>query len=337
MTTAMQETAGNNDMRTVLAVPNDRSAAEIRSSLGEERGFEGVATFESLPGVERIDAARQEAGSDARPEMDPAAGRVAGFVSLKPGSGASTLAAQVAFALQRQGGLNVLLIDLNVATGTASWWGDGSVDHPDVLLALKRLPEFETGAGWRRWTIGRNGVRILPAPFLPAAEGLGPWSAEVLRLIGLARRFFDWVIVDLPPAAEAGTAALAAGFDRVAAVATPDLLSLNLAARRLRELFGEGVQEAALRVVLNRTQFCDLIPLEKVEELFGCRLAATIPDDYLALAASAADGACRRSGRLAEAIGQLAEQMTASGPAEPAAAFLPRSIMAAAPALAVAG
>ncbi len=43
-------------------------------------------------------------------------------------------------------------------------------------------------------------------------------------------------------------------------------------------------------MILNRTKPGDLIPLEKVEELFGHSLAGTVPDDYEALHYSAQRG-----------------------------------------------
>ncbi len=185
-------------MRPVSMVPDDRLAAEIRSTLGEERGFEVVASFESLPGVEGIAGVMESLSADAvfvevtaaehtaasprairlvcpqaaivacaeaaewlrtgasecfhsgmsgddvrellarirrngveatRPEAVPAAGRVAGFVSLKPGSGASTLAGQVAFAPRRPQGMSVLLVDLDLAAGTTACWGDGRMSR----------------------------------------------------------------------------------------------------------------------------------------------------------------------------------------------------------------
>ena len=76
----------------------------------------------------------------------------------------------------------------------------------------------------------RNGVRVLPAPIVPAAARLGGWMENVRALFDLARRHFDWILVDLPPAAETGTAVLAAAVNRVIAVATPELPSLHVAA-----------------------------------------------------------------------------------------------------------
>jgi pilus assembly protein CpaE len=259
---------------------------------------------------------------------------VAGFVSLKPGSGASTLAAQSAFAEHRRSGKSVLLVDLNLASGTSGCWGEGRSGQPDLLQALAHLPELETGEGWQRWTIGRNGVRVLAAPLVPAAEGLGRWSAGLRTLLGMARRQFDLIVVDLPPAAEAGTAALAAGMEQVVAVATPELLSLHLAGRRLKELTEAGTPEKALRVVLNRTSAGDLIPLDKVEELFGQKLAGTVPDDYAALHESGQHG-LSAAGALGEAIRRLAAELARRE--RPEVAVMPRATIATAPMLAAAG
>lgn len=140
--------------------------------------------------------------------------------------------------------------------------------------------------------------------------------------------------MDLPPAAEAGTAELAAGFDRVIFVATPALTSLHLSAVRLRELAEAGTPAEALRVVLNRTGPADLVPLDRVEQLFAHPLALTLPDDYPSLAATEPRGLCESS-PLAHSIRRLAIEVSRCAQPLPAPGAMPQPMLSAA--LAAAG
>lgn len=372
-------------MRTALLIPNNRLAAEIRLRLGEERGFEEVATIESLPGAERIATVAGRLEADAlfvevtpdggaallralrlaapdlflvacaetldcatavewlrtgasdcfyrgMPDADLRAmlarlresvaaagakssrkeGQVAGFVSLKPGAGASTLTEQVGYLLQKQG-KRVLLVDLNLAGGTTASWADGP-EQPDVLQALANPRELDSEMAWRARTAWRSGMRVLPAPLVPDDQGTDLWDGRWEELLKMARRQFDWILVDLPPAAGQGTARLAANLDCVVAVATPDLACLHLASQRLQEMAAEGIHEEKLRVVLNRTTDRDLIGWDRVGELFGHGLFAALPEDGAALSAVGRGGLPNGS-PLAGALRRLADALSA--PAQP--------------------
>ena len=163
-----------------------------------------------------------------------------------------------------------------------------------------------------------NGIRVLPAPLIPAEGGIGRCGAAVRSLIGLAKNHFDWIVVDLPPAAAEGTMSLAVELGRLVAVTTPGLCSLHLAARRLAELAAAGVAEGALRVVLNRTTAGDLIPLNRVGDSIGRGLAGTVPDDPAAVQV-AGEGSLSGGGAMAIAIRRLAEDLPRA-PREPSLA-----------------
>jgi pilus assembly protein CpaE len=219
--------------------------------------------------AELVGRLRRESHIRAAAEPEDCAGHVLGFLSLKPGSGATTLAVQAAFALRRQTGKPVLLIDLNLDAGTLGLTGEIPADHLDVVSAIEALPDLEAGEAWIHRTISRNGIRILPAPFAPFGDSPGMLGAGIRSLIALARRHFEWVILDMAPAAEAGTMTLAATLDQVVVVATPELPCLHLARRRVDELVRAGCQRAALRLALNRTSSKDLIPKDSMESVLS--------------------------------------------------------------------
>jgi DNA-binding response OmpR family regulator len=128
-----------------LHARND-SAAIVRSLR------QGAAEFLYAP----FDAAIQEqALARVRRLIEPqgqtphSAGTVAVFASAKPGSGASTLAAQTAFALGRLAGIRVLLADLDPMSGTVTFYLKAAGAAPGGVVKV------------------RHGVDVFPAGMAP--------------------------------------------------------------------------------------------------------------------------------------------------------------------------
>jgi pilus assembly protein CpaE len=213
-------------------------------------------------------------------------GRVVGFLSLKPGSGASTLAAQTAFALRRQGTKQVLLIDLNLASGSPNHLVGGKAGHLDVVTALAMRPEMKKDRSWIDRTLTWDGVRILPAPPVPCEANASALGAAIRELLAEAIRHFDWVVVDMPPAGQAGSATLAAGLEQLVVVSTPELASLHLALKRLDELKRAGCTDSTLRLALNRQSRKDLISKDRIARTLHIPVRWSFPDDYATLHAA---------------------------------------------------
>ncbi|MBI4889827.1 MAG: hypothetical protein HY821_04320 [Acidobacteria bacterium] len=243
-------------------------------------------------------------GGQKLPPAEPR-GRTVGFLSLKPGAGATTLASQTAHALRRQSGKRVLLVDLNLYSGTLGMGSEQPDGALDVVSALEQLPRLQSGGGWAHRTILQHGLRILPAPSLPYPDDPALLVESLLSLIALARKEFDWVIVDLPQAAAAGTLKLALALDQVIAVTTPELPCLHLARRRLEEFFRFGLTEPQLRVAANRTGRRDLVSKEGLVSVLGRKVRWNIPNDYMALHAAGERGLSGESA-LAGAIRKIA-------------------------------
>ncbi|MGJ5813805.1 AAA family ATPase [Paludibaculum fermentans] len=207
--------------------------------------------------------------------------RVVGFTSSKPGSGATTLATQAAFALRRGSGRRVLSIDLNVLSGTTSGWAESMVHPFDVVDAVAALP---AGRRCFREVIQFNGVSMLPAPAIPEADSV---PVDALRsLLEMARQCFDWVVVDLPCAASPETLGAAALMDDVVVVTTPELASLNTLQRNTQLLYGAGVEPASLHVALNRTSKRDPLQPEAISAALKMHLSWVLPNDYFSLQAA---------------------------------------------------
>jgi len=102
------------------------------------------------------------------------------------------------------------------------------------------------------------------------------------RLLRFARARYDYVIVDLPGVVEDAAEPLLMNSKGIYVVCTPDVTSLALARRRLRQLELQGVLDTVVQVVLNR---CDQseVTRQEIEESIGRKITAELPNDYDAL------------------------------------------------------
>ena len=106
------------------------------------------------------------------------------FASSKPGSGASTIATQTAFSLQRLTGKRVLLADFDLTGGTIGFYL--KLSHNYSLVDALQHAEHLDLALWNSLTVNYGGVDILPAPAAPYADPLD--SARLRVLIDHARQ-----------------------------------------------------------------------------------------------------------------------------------------------------
>jgi pilus assembly protein CpaE len=367
-------------LRLLMIAPNRKLAAEVRSRLEEEAGFDVVGDLESHPGVERIpvlfahfrpdcllldvsdllkafqllsafqndqpacpvvalagehhaevvtDLLRAGAfdylespfpASTCRevllrvrrqvtyrsPKAEQKEGRVIGFTSMKPGSGATTLATQTAWALRRLTARPTLLVDLNIAAGISGISVGRDTRLTSILDAIHNLRELDESSGWEDFTQQNSGITMLPAPVLPEPEAVPPEAIE--ELLDLARRNFEYVVCDLPCSAEKVTMQLLPKLDDLVAVTTGELASLHLSKNSLHRLHQLPGADSKLHVALNRVNKRDPISPDEVEKILRQPVAYRIPNDYFSLHA-AGQMALSGEGPVARAIRHLAAHL----------------------------
>jgi pilus assembly protein CpaE len=216
-----------------------------------------------------------------KPEVitEPEIGEVIAFASSKPGSGASTLATQTAFALHRTTNKKVLLADCDLTGGTIGFYL--KLSHPYSLIdALQHAEHLDT-ALWASLTVNCGGVDILPAPAAPFAEPFDPGRFHVV--IEHARRLYDWVVLDLPAVFNRGSLVAVSEADKAYMVSTAELPSLHLTRRALNLVDQLGFPKERFQVVVNRVSRRDGIGTGDMEKLFGCPVHANLPNDYFSL------------------------------------------------------
>lgn len=206
-------------------------------------------------------------------------GKVIAFASTKPGSGASTLSAQLAFTLKRLTGKRVLLVDLDLMGGTIGFYL--KLNHPYSFVDAIEHHNRLSPAVWSSLVAHCSGVDILPAPEAPMA-GEVP-SDRLHAVLQYARMLYDWVVVDLPTIFTRPSLLMLTEADYMHLVSTSELPSLHLARKAIGMLSLLGLTRDRYRLVVNRVNKRDGIGLGDLEKIFNSPVEAMFPNDYFSL------------------------------------------------------
>lgn len=215
--------------------------------------------------------------------------RLLAFMSCKGGSGATFLAANLAYALAAECHRSVLLIDLDLQFGDASFFvtdREGAMSVADVARQVERLdPMFLASAA----------VELLPNFSLLAApedaeRAMGVTAEQIDRVLDVALQSYDYVVVDLersinPVAMKA--------LDRADSifVVMGAMLPIIRDAKRLLHAFGQlGYRRDKIKLVVNRLEKGIDVPLRKVEQALNVEAHWKVPNDFPNASASVNQG-----------------------------------------------
>jgi pilus assembly protein CpaE len=263
-------------------------------------------------------AIQQQAVARLHSLREPAAvvasqpGRIAVFASAKPGSGASTLAAQTAFALRKSTGKRVLLADFDLLGGMVGFYL--KLSHTQSLVEALERSEHLDSASWSSLVSECGGVDILPAPETPYA-GLVD-AGRLHAVLDFARLSYDWLIIDLPVIFQRLSLMTVSEADQAFLVSTSELPSLHLARKAVNLLNQLGFPKERFQILVNRINKRDEIAVSDMEKLFNCSVHSRFPNDYFSVHRAVTlgqpvDGHCE----LGKAIDALAARMTGHGAA----------------------
>jgi pilus assembly protein CpaE len=240
--------------------------------------FEAGVLREAVAAIVRL--RRPQPSAEAEP------GKVIAFASAKPGSGASTLASQTAFALQRLTGKRVLLADLDMAAGTAGFYA-GVRGKCSFLEALDQAERADPSA-WASLTDDCRGVDVLAAPATPREMPLD--AVRFRQVLDQARGLYAWTLLDLPAIFHRVSLLALAGADRTFLMATTELPSLHLARKAVR-LFAEvGLDPDRFELVINQVGRREGMSGQQLEKILGCPVRIWLPDDHPRLHQAVARG-----------------------------------------------
>lgn len=216
-------------------------------------------------------------------------GKVIGFVPCKGGSGATFLAANLAYILAAELGKKVALLDMNLQFGDATlfvWDRLPTTTIADVAQHISRLDASFLSSSMVHVL---SNFDILAAPESPeSAMDVHPEHIEAL--LNLALQEYDYVILDLGRNLGAVSVRALDFTDMIFPVLQETLPFIRDAKRLLCTLNSLGYQKDRIRLVVNRYEKGGDILIGDVESTLGLKVFATVPNSFKAVSASVNQG-----------------------------------------------
>ncbi len=261
--------------------PRDDADLILRCLRRGASEFVADPTSDAVGGVfERLARTRSDA-------VYRAPGVVYCVVPGKPGCGGSTLAANLAVQLHRDGASQVLLVDGDQLTASIAFMLKLKPEFhlEDVLRDWARMDDDL----WKRLIVPAFGVDVLAAPDDPTVytEVSRQFAGE---LCGFWRDRYETVVLDLPDVRAAADCGFTAQADIILLVTTNELAALQATRRSLRYLDAGAGDHAKLRLILNRHTPVAGFRREEVNTALAMQPFAVLTNDYAAIQSALLDG-----------------------------------------------
>lgn len=220
-------------------------------------------------------------------KVDPAQnGHVYSFIHASGGTGATTLAVNSAVLLaemNKDKQHSVCFIDLDLQFGGAEMQLDLS-SHSPILETIESPERIDSEMLEAMMVRHPTGLHVLTAPKTPVPmEAID--SAYVERILRLARRRYDYVVVDLPQALTSWTDTVLKMSSNVFAVAQMTVPAIRQMRRLFDTLEQEGLYSLPIHVIINRygglRRFADdRVGLTQAEKALERKVDFTVPNDF---------------------------------------------------------
>ncbi|HEY1203125.1 MAG: AAA family ATPase [Bryobacteraceae bacterium] len=224
------------------------------------------------------------------------AGKTLGFLSVKGGCGATTIACHLAREFQRQTEQRTLLADLDLEAGMIQFLL--KTDSPySVLDAVANVHRLDS-CFWK--ALVSNGVPRLEVITAPARGAAGPVEEVPFRhVLRFTRSQYDWILADLGRGLNPVALSLLGEIDECFLVTTLDVPALYKAKHLMQTLVEGGYRRDHLRLIVNRVEKHADLTLDDLERMVGLPAYGLVASDYPALHEAHTEG------RLAEPGGIL--------------------------------
>jgi pilus assembly protein CpaE len=242
----------------------------------------GACEFIERPATttDLLEAFVRLSASQRKNHVEERRGKIFSVVNAKGGSGSTTVAVNLALALQAAHG-NTALVDLAYLGHCALHLNLKPLfGVPDAIRNLHRLDSsllesFMTRHG--------GGMQLLAGPSTPL--GTEPSTAEHAKLFDLLVGHFRYVVVDLSTRMDVSTKLVANLSQTVLMVAHADVASLWSAAR-VQQYLTENSNREKVLLVLNRFRKIPGFSETDAEAAAGVKVVAKIPNQYFAVSTS---------------------------------------------------
>lgn len=244
-------------------------------------------------------------------------GKILAFVPCKGGSGATFLATNLGFALANDQNKKVLLIDLDLQHGDASFFLSGEPARTSITEVAKQSERLDAAM------LSSSCIEITPNFSLLAApedleQAVSMQPEQIERVLALAVQLYDFVILDIDHSIDALTIK---AFDRADLIFTITQLMVAYVrnTKKLLHLFTSlGYGERKIRLIGNRAHAKTDLPTTQVEAVVGAPLFRVIPNDFDAASTSTSLGLSilrhAPGSPLSKAVKELAVELAGAAP-----------------------
>jgi pilus assembly protein CpaE len=215
--------------------------------------------------------------------------RTLAFIPCKGGSGATFLAANLAYALAVEENKKVALFDLNLQFGDAVLFLSDHVPATtlaDVARSIDRLDASLLEASMVHVT---PNLSMLPAPENPE-HSLEIMPEHIEVVLNLAAAQYDYIVLDVGRVLVASSIKALDHADAIFPVLQQTLPFIRDAKRLIHALESLGYSRQKIHLLVNRFETGGDIRLEDVERTLEVKVHATIPNSFEAVSASVNQG-----------------------------------------------
>src|SRR5271169_6339146 len=234
-------------------------------------------------------------------------GKVFSIVNAKGGNGSTTVAVNLALALQSAHG-QTALIDLAPLGHAALHLNIKPVFN--VADATRNLHRMDSSLLESFMTRHTGGLQLLAGTNVPAA--VDPSTTEFVRLFDMLVTHYRYVVVDASSRFDAASRLIASLSETVLLVACSDVASLWSAAR-VQQYLGETGSRERVRLVLNRFRKVPGFSEADAEAAVGAKLLWRVPNQYFAVSSAIDRGTpvmAQRNSEIARCFAGLAQELT---------------------------
>jgi pilus assembly protein CpaE len=217
-------------------------------------------------------------------------GRTVGFVSAKGGAGGSTVAHNVAWSISQHLRQDVLILDMDLAFGTAGLNFNQDPPHglADAISANQKMDQVMLD---RLMSKAANHINLLTAP-VSLERTYDHEERDFEQVVELSQKMTPVVILDLPHAWDAWIRHTLATVDEIVIVAEPDLANLRNAKNLADTVKALRPAEAEPLLVINKVGVPRRpeISANEFATSVECKLLGQIPFDAAIFGTAANNG-----------------------------------------------
>jgi pilus assembly protein CpaE len=233
---------------------------------------------------EAVDRVRRKLGMGAARK-----GKIIAFISCKGGSGATFLAANLAYALAEEGRQKVALFDFNLQFGDALMFLTDQTAPTNLAHVAQDIHRLDAAFLASSMVSLSPNLSVLASPNDPA-QGMEVTPEHIDAVLQLARAQYDLILLDVGRTLDAQTIKALDHADTIFAVLQSTLPFIR-DGRRLLDVFRTlDYPKSKVGLVVNRFEKGGDIGIAELERALGASVLRTIPNHYQAAAASVNQG-----------------------------------------------